>query len=79
MTNKRPGSPSKRGNTSVNAYEYNQGKKLMNGTNPGNADIRQSQSMDYDFRKKDFKPKGNFQSSAKLGEQSAQKDANNGE
>jgi len=75
-TNKRPLSPSKRNNTSVNAYEYNQGKKLVNGT----IDQRQSQSMDYDFRKKDFKPK-NFYSSAKTTEpQSATKpDITNGE
>lgn len=54
-------SPSKRGNTSVNAYEYNQGKKLMGNTF---VDNRMSQSTDLDFRKKDFKPK-NYQSSAK--------------
>lgn len=65
LTNKRQMSPSKRGNTSVNAYEYNQGKKLLgNGNMSNNVDNRQSQSMDFDFRKKDFKPK-NYQSSAK--------------
>jgi len=60
-TNKRGNSPSKRGNTSVNAYEYNQNKKMVLNNQMGE---RQSQSMDYDFRKKDFKSK-NFQLSAK--------------
>jgi hypothetical protein len=74
-TNKRPMSPSKRGNTSVNAYEYNQGKKLLGNTT--NVDNRQSQSTDFDFRKKDFKPK-NYQSSAKpVTEQVVQNDATN--
>ena len=52
--NKRGNSPSKRGIAAVNAYEYNQNKKLA-GLN--NIDIRQSQGTDYDFRKKDFKGK----------------------
>lgn len=37
-------------------------------------DQRQSQSMDYNFRQKDFKPKNHVQSAKPLNEQSAQKD-----
>lgn len=46
-TNKRGNSPGKRGNTQVNAYEYS-GKAFGNNYEQ----VRQSQSTDFDFKKK---------------------------
>ena len=65
-TNKRTNSPRK--NTSVNIYEYHANKKqqMMNG----GADQRNSQSTDFDFRKKNPNIKNN-QASAKPQPESA--------
>ena len=60
-TNKRGNSPGKRGNTQVNAYEYS-GKNFVQNANFD--PTRQSQSTDFDFKKKHTRhmamPSGDF-------------------
>ena len=59
-TNKRGNSPGKRGNTQVNAYEYSGKNFVNNHFDP----TRQSQSTDFDFKKKHTRhmamPSGDF-------------------